>query len=144
MKKQNENESLEKDIIVIVNELFKKKNEEKLETLRQSNEDLKKKHENEIEHLKKEHKKDIGSLKKELYEKLEDLQQENKDLKKEHEKEILLLKKEVVELKEKLHAQTAIKKTNDNWNFVPNTVVNSSELEYLINTEITIKEETIE
>ncbi len=74
------------------------------------------------------------------------MQRENEDLKKEHEKGILLLKKEVMELKEKLHAQKATDETNDNLNFVQDTVINPSESqqEYIMNTEITIKEEPIE
>ena len=81
----------------------------------------------------------------ELCEKLEDLQRKNDDLKKEHENEIILLKKEVMDLKEKQHTKTATNETNDNLNFVQDTVVNPSEFQqYIINTEITIKEEPIE
>ena len=50
------------------------------------------------------------------------------------------------ELQEKLHAKTATSETNDNLNFVHDIVINPSEFqqEYLMNTEITIKEEPIE
>ena len=86
---------------------------------------------------------EIENLKKQKDEKLENLQQENENLKKEHEKEITLLKKEVMELKEKLNAKLA---TNENLNFVHETVINPREFqqEYFMNTEITIKEEPIE
>ena len=79
-------------------------------------------------------------------EKLENLQQEIGDLKKQHGEEIVLLKNEVLELKEKLHAQMATNETNDNLNLVNDAVINPSEFqqEYVINTEITIKEEPIE
>ena len=82
-------------------------------------------------------------------EKLENLRQDlKKDILEEvkglYEKEIIFLKKEVKDLKEKLHAQTTANKTNDKLNFVHNTVVNPSEFEHFMDTEITIKEEPIE
>ena len=53
------------------------------------------------------------------------------------------MQQEIMELKEKQHAKTATDETNDNLNFVHDTVNNSSEFqqEYFMNTEITIKEE---
>ena len=125
LEKQNENESLKKDIIEEVKKLFKKQNEEKLANLRQANEDLKKKHENEIGHLKKEHEKEIGSLKKDIMEEVNGLYEKLE----EHEKEIM-------ELKEKVYAKTA---TNENLNHVHEAVINPSEFqhEYFMNTEIT-------
>ena len=97
---------------------------EKLKEFYEKHEDLKKKHED----LKKEHEK------------------ENEDLKKKHEKEIVLLKKEVMDLKEMLRAKIVKNETNDNLNFVHETVIDPSEFqqEYIMNTEITIKEEPIE
>ena len=71
---------------------------------------------------------------------------ECENLKKEHEKEIVLLKNEVRELKVKLYAKTATDETNDSLIFVHDTEINPSEFqeEYIMNTEITIKEEPIE
>ena len=120
------------------NKILKKK-VDKFGNLRQSNEDLKKNHQSEIRHLKK------G-----LYEKFEALQQENrenKDLIDEYENYILLQEKEVAELKEKVHAKTVVEETNDNLNYVHEIAVNTPgefQEEYIMNAEITIKEEPIE
>ena len=78
---------------------LEEQNEEKLENLRQANEDLKKNHESEV-----------GNLKKEFYEKLEVLQQENKDLKKKHQSEIGHLKRESNEKLEDLQQENKILK----------------------------------
>ena len=148
------NERLKEDIIDEAKDYLRKEYDEKFENMQSEIENLKKQNENENQKQNDKVSAQNASLKKdiilkevkELYEKLEYLQQENEDLKKEHEKEIVLLKKENMELKEKLHAKTASEEINDNLNIVHETLVNPSEFkqEYILNTDITIKEEPIE
>ena len=136
------NERVEEDIIDESKDYLKKEYDEKFENMQLEIENLKKQNENENQKQNESLKKDIIEEVKELFKKQNDEKLEN--LQREHEKEIVLLKKEVRELKEKQHDQTATNETSDNLNFVHNTVVNPSEFEYIMNTEITIKEEPIE
>ena len=140
MSASDQNESLKKDIVEEVKKLFMKQNDEQFEHLRRTNDDLQKKYENEIGQLKKEHEKEIGSLKKDIIEEVKELFKKQNDEKLEH------LQQEIMELKEKLHAKIATDETNDNLNFLQDTVINPCQFqeEYIMNTEITIKEEPIE